>query len=78
MTDAALTDQGATEPSDAGEPGRVVSFPGSAPSTADDAVTVRIDRRDNPLDRLDEADRMRLIIRVLCELVAYGESTEAA
>lgn len=78
MTDAALADQGANDTSGSVESGRIVSFPGSSPSEADEKVTVRIDRRDNPLDRLDEADRMRLIIRVLCELVAYGESTEAA
>jgi len=39
-------------------------------------VTVSIDRNDNPFTALDEKARMRLFIRVLCELVAYGEPTD--
>ncbi|MFN8039187.1 MAG: hypothetical protein U0Q07_08260 [Acidimicrobiales bacterium] len=42
--------------------------PGSAART-----TVHIARDDNPFATMGEADRMRLFIRVLCELVAYGE-----
>jgi hypothetical protein len=36
-------------------------------------TTVRVSRDDNPFASLSPPDRMRLIIRVLCELVAYGE-----
>lgn len=34
---------------------------------------VRISRTDNPFAALPPPERMRLIIRVLCELVAYDE-----
>lgn len=34
---------------------------------------VKIDRGQNPLTAMGEQERMRLIIRVLCELVAYGD-----
>lgn len=34
---------------------------------------VRIERDDNPFVGLSPQERMRLIVRVLCELVAYGE-----
>lgn len=34
---------------------------------------VKIDRAQNPLAAMGEQERMRLIIRVLCELVAYGD-----
>lgn len=46
----------------------------SAPRT----TRVTIDRRENPLSELSEQERMRLIIRVLCEIVAYGEPDEGA
>lgn len=39
-------------------------------------VKVKIERHANPLDGLSEQERMRLFIRVLCELVAYGEVDE--
>lgn len=35
---------------------------------------VKIDRGQNPLAAMSEDERMRLIIRVLCELVAYGDA----
>jgi hypothetical protein len=63
--------------------------PGEAPTTAapssggaigpvidlrDGPTTrVRIARHENPFARLSPPERMRLIIRVLCELVAYDE-----
>ena len=36
-------------------------------------AVIRIDRRENPFDELADDEKMRLIVRVLCELVAYGE-----
>jgi hypothetical protein len=33
----------------------------------------RVENALNPFERLDKPDRMRLMIRVLCELVAEGE-----
>ncbi len=46
------------------------------PTSADDPhVTVSIDRDHNPFTALNDKERMRLFIRVLCELVAYGEPT---
>jgi hypothetical protein len=33
----------------------------------------RVEHDTNPFERLDKPDRMRLMIRVLCELVAEGE-----
>lgn len=41
-------------------------------------TTIRIDRKANPLDALSYEERMRLLVRVLCELVAYGEHEPAA
>lgn len=40
-----------------------------------DAATtrVRVERDDNPFSTLSKQERMRLIVRVLCEIVAYGE-----
>lgn len=38
-----------------------------------DRVAVHIDRNDNPFAQMSQEERMRLFIRVLCELVAYGE-----
>ena len=34
---------------------------------------VRVSRDSNPFASLSPAERMKLIIRVLCEIVAYGE-----
>lgn len=34
---------------------------------------VRVSRDDNPFEALSPSERMKLIIRVLCEIVAYGE-----
>ena len=34
---------------------------------------IRVDRADDRLAQLSHDERMRLIVRVLCELVAYGE-----
>lgn len=42
-------------------------------ATAAPRTTVHIARDDNPFATMGEGDRMRLFIRVLCELVAYGE-----
>ncbi len=39
-------------------------------------VRVKVDRRSSPLETMSEQARMRLFIRVLCELVAYGEPSE--
>lgn len=40
-------------------------------------VKVHIERDDTPFASLGEQQRMRLIVRILCELVAYGETDEA-
>ncbi len=39
---------------------------------------VRVARDDNPFTALSPPERMKLIIRVLCEIVAYGEIDEDA
>ncbi|MCC5952516.1 MAG: hypothetical protein JJU45_10530 [Acidimicrobiia bacterium] len=39
-------------------------------------AVIRIDRRANPFDELADDEKMRLIVRVLCELVAYGEAVD--
>lgn len=38
---------------------------------------VRVERDNNPFTSLSKPERMKLIIRVLCEIVAYGESDGA-
>ena len=40
------------------------------------ATRVRVERDNNPFSRLSKPERMKLIIRVLCEIVAYGETDE--
>lgn len=58
------------------QPEGVARQPGAVIDLREAAVTrVRIDRGANPFDALPPAERMKLIIRVLCELVAYGEVT---
>jgi hypothetical protein len=37
------------------------------------STRVRVSRDDNPFSAMAPPERMRLIIRVLCELVAYDE-----
>jgi len=39
---------------------------------------VRVRRDDNPFLALSPPERMKLIIRVLCEIVAYGEIDDEA
>lgn len=34
---------------------------------------VKLDRELNAFEELSSEDRMRLFVRILCELVAYGE-----
>jgi hypothetical protein len=52
--------------------------------TAGDAVIdltktrVRVERDQNPLDAMTHDERRRLLVRVLCELVAYGEMEPVA
>ena len=43
------------------------------PDAEPEHVAVTIDRHHNPFLHMSERERMRLFIRVLCELVAYGE-----
>lgn len=38
-----------------------------------DGISVRVDTHRNPILAMSQEDRMRLFIRVLCELVAYDE-----
>lgn len=65
---------GAAEPTNAGS--------AAARSSAIDLTTtvertkVRIDRDRNPFAEMSSEERMRLFIRVLCELVAYDELDE--
>lgn len=61
--DAAPSTAGAT----AGSDGSVIDLR-DGPTTR-----VRVERDDNPFAALAPPERMRLIIRVLCELVAYDE-----
>lgn len=42
----------------------------------EDSTRVSISREDNPFATLPKQERMRLIVQVLCELVAYGELQE--
>lgn len=42
-----------------------------------DLTTIRIERGVDPLSTLSPQERMRLLVRVLCELVAYGELESA-
>jgi len=46
--------------------------------TGPNVTTVRVERGTDPLAGLDHEQRMRLLVRVLCELVAYGELDTAA
>jgi hypothetical protein len=41
--------------------------------TDPEATWERVEKDLNPFERLDKPNRMRLMIRVLCELVAEGE-----
>ena len=43
----------------------------TAPAPPADGVVVRVAPTANPLLEMSQEDRMRLFIRVLCELVAY-------
>lgn len=45
------------------------------PSTG---AVIRINRGTNAFDGLSPQARLRLMVTVLCELVAYGESMDAA
>jgi hypothetical protein len=40
-------------------------------------VTVKFPARTDPFSTMTQAQRKRLLVRVLCELVAYGEEDEA-
>ena len=42
--------------------------------TTGDTARVRVERDGDPFARLTQTERKRLLVRVLCELVAYGES----
>ena len=65
-------DDATTEPTPAGASVSHLADHGS--------VRVRIARDDPPFDRMSDEARKRLIVRVLCELVAYGaaDGTEQA
>jgi hypothetical protein len=39
-------------------------------------VTVKFPHRTDPFSTMSQAERKRLLVRVLCELVAYGEDVE--
>lgn len=49
----------------------------TAPDNSE-GVVVRIERGTNPFEDLSTQARLRLIVRVLCELVAYGEATDVS
>ena len=61
---------GATAPQVNGKKATVIDLR-EAPATR-----VRVARDHNPFDALSPHERMKVIIRVLCELVAYGEVRE--
>ncbi len=54
-----------------------MAAPDTAAPSAADGVVVRIERGTNPFDDLTNEERLRLIVCVLCELVAYGETTDS-
>lgn len=60
-------------PSSAPAGGEVIDLTSAPTGPPAARTTVHIARDDNPFAAMGEADRMRLFIRVLCELVAYGE-----
>ena len=41
-------------------------------------VRVRVLPDDNPLVRMTNEERMRLYVRIICELVAYGEDDDTS
>ncbi|MBI2706522.1 MAG: hypothetical protein HYX32_14710 [Actinobacteria bacterium] len=41
-------------------------------------VRIQIDRHVSPLESMTAMEKKRLYVRVLCELVAYGETDDAA
>jgi hypothetical protein len=49
-----------------------------APERARSTTRVVVDRDLNPFDRLSPIERRRLMVRVLCGLVAYDEPAEPA
>jgi hypothetical protein len=38
-----------------------------------DSTSVRVVLDDNPMESMTPAEKRRLLVRVLCELIAYGE-----
>ena len=48
----------------------------AGPAPASTRVRVSIARDTNPFTAMSDAQRRRLLVRVLCELVAYGEPIE--
>jgi hypothetical protein len=61
------------------DPGPTAEAPTPVIDLRDGATTrVRVERDDNPFGTLSKQERMRLIVRVLCEIVAYGELDEQA
>lgn len=54
-----------------GSTGPTGPVPGQVIDLRPDTETVRLDGPLNPFDRLSHEERVRLIVRVLCELVAY-------
>jgi hypothetical protein len=65
-----------TPGADTGDPDVIDLTAPGAPAPAAPTTSVRIARDDNPFAAMNERERMRLFIRVLCELVAYGELDE--
>jgi hypothetical protein len=49
--------------------------PGAAAPTP--TTRVVLERNLSPFDRLEPSDKRRLLVRVLCELVAYDTTDEA-
>jgi len=70
LTTSTLDASPSSSTADAGSP--VIDLT-ATPAASAPRTTVHIARDDNPFATMGEADRMRLFIRVLCELVAYGE-----
>jgi hypothetical protein len=64
--------QSATPPAPELEPAVIDLTDGSS-----GRVTVKFPRRTDPFSTMSEGERKRLLVRVLCELVAYGEDPDA-
>ena len=52
----------------------IIDLTAPADTAPDDGEVLRLDS-SSPFEHLSEKERARLIVRVLCELVAYGDES---